>query len=257
MTAEHFFPNRRHGRRHHRATSCSTPNRRKTQGVHWAHRLFQFAPGPATKKLGASMPPWTNERPPATAHRPAHPQRQRNLSPPQRKPPNIFKHSSKESLPRGLAVNRPIGGVRSHEKMTLPSMPDQSRASRLTTPNFRPSFLLTFGVIKPEFYYNYYKLMHDAAVYARNTISGRLETTAAPRRGGGNIRCLDKSNHPNFKYGSTPVTSCFLLGKIPRVSSSHRPSRHRSFGSKVASDTRERVAEFRQGQSGFPAVFAS
>ena len=78
-------------------------------------------------------------------------------------------------------------------------------------------FGLTFGANAQSEYENYYKLMQDAAAYAKDK---GLKVVLKPHGGASGaaeeiVRCIEKVNHPNFKVWFDAGNIIYYTGKDP------------------------------------------
>src|SRR6516225_8987508 len=113
--------------------------------------------------------------------------------------PEYIAGLKKRIAERGLGVN--MGALRTKNDLPLDAQIKDIRKQIENGKEIGVQFLLTFGVDKPQYYENYYKLMQDAAVYSQER---GLKLVLKPHGGASGaseeiIRCMDKVKHPNFK----------------------------------------------------------
>lgn len=116
---------------------------------------------------------------------------------------------------RGLAVN--MSALRFMMDAPLPDLISNVRKQIENAARMELQFLLTFGVDKPEYYENYYRLMADAAVQAEKA---GLKLVLKPHGGGSGaseeiLRCIEKVGHPNFKVWYDAGNIIYYTGKDP------------------------------------------
>ncbi len=79
------------------------------------------------------------------------------------------------------------------------------------------SYMLTFGVDRPEHYENFYRLMADGAAQAEKK---GIKLVMKPHGGGSGaseeiLRCIEKVSHPNFKIWYDAGNIIYYTGKDP------------------------------------------
>ena len=162
----------------------------------------------------------------------------------------------KRIVARGLAVN--MGALRTKNELPLEAQIKDMRKQIDNGKTVGAEFLLTFGVDKPEFYENYYKLMHDAAAYAQER---NLKVVLKPHGGASGAaeeiaRCMDKVQHPNFKIWFDAGNIIFYTGKDPVEQLKPIAQHVTGFCAKDCDKKGGTVwLEFGTGKVGFPAVF--
>jgi sugar phosphate isomerase/epimerase len=120
-------------------------------------------------------------------------------------------------------------------------------------------FGLTFGVDKAEHFENYYKLMQDAAPYAKDK---GLKVVLKPHGGASGAaeeisRCIEKVNHPNFKIWFDAGNIIYYTGKDPVEQLKPIVQHVTGFCAKDCDKKGGTVAlEFGKGAVDFHAVFA-
>jgi sugar phosphate isomerase/epimerase len=158
---------------------------------------------------------------------------------------------------RGLKVN--MGSL--HTKNELP-LEEQIKDMRRQIDNGKTvgvQFLLTFGVDRPKYFENYYKLMRDAAPYAHER---GLKLVLKPHGGASGaseeiLRCMSAVNHPNFKIWFDAGNIIYYTGKDPLEQLKPIADRVTGFCAKDCDRPQGNVwLEFGKGRVDFGAVFA-
>jgi sugar phosphate isomerase/epimerase len=129
--------------------------------------------------------------------------------------PEYIAGLKKRIAERGLGVN--MGALRTKNDLPLDAQIKDMRKQIDNGKEVGVQFLLTFGVDKPEYFENYYKLMQDAAAYSQEH---GLKLVLKPHGGASGaseeiIRCLDKVGHPNFKIWFDAGNIIYYTGKDP------------------------------------------
>ena len=129
--------------------------------------------------------------------------------------PEYISGLKKRIAERGLGVN--MGALRTKNDLALDAQIKDMRKQIDNGKEVGVEFLLTFGVDKPEYYENYYKLMQDAAAYSQER---GLKLVLKPHGGASGaseeiIRCMDKVKHPNFKIWFDAGNIIYYTGKDP------------------------------------------
>ena len=158
---------------------------------------------------------------------------------------------------RGLKVN--MAALRTANELPLE---DQIKSMRKQIDHavfVGAEFGLTFGVDKPEHFENYYKLMQDAAPYAKDK---RLKVVLKPHGGASGAaeeisRCVEKVNHPNFKIWFDAGNIIYYTGKDPVEQLRPIVQHVTGFCAKDCDKQKGSVQlEFGTGKVDFHAVFA-
>ena len=116
----------------------------------------------------------------------------------------------------GLKAN--MGALRSRHDIPARRVDQGSRASRSTMRDaLALTYLLTFGVDKPEEYEHYYKVMSDAAAYAQER---KIKLVMKPHGGSSGasdeiVAAMKAVNHPNFKIWYDAGNIIYYTGKDP------------------------------------------
>jgi len=121
------------------------------------------------------------------------------------------------------------------------------------------TFMLTFGVDRPEHYENYYRLMADAAPQAEKR---GLKLVLKPHGGGSGaseeiLRCIQKVSHPNFKVWYDAGNIIYYTGKDPVTELEPIAPYVTGFCAKDCPGPKgEVMSQFGTGKVDFKAVFA-
>src|SRR5262245_26268318 len=115
----------------------------------------------------------------------------------------------------GLSAN--MGALRSRHDIPLEDSIREVRKQIDNASGLALTYLLTFGVDKPEEYDHYYKVMSDAAAYAQDK---RLKLVMKPHGGSSGasaeIQAVMKAvNHENFKIWYDAGNIIYYTGKDP------------------------------------------
>ncbi len=119
-------------------------------------------------------------------------------------------------------------------------------------------FVLTFGVDQPAHYESYYKVMADAAAFARERA---IKLVIKPHGGGSGaaeeiLRCLRQVNHPNFKVWYDAGNIIYYTGKDPLEQLKPIAEHVTGFCAKDCATTKGDVfIQFGEGKVNFLAVF--
>jgi len=129
--------------------------------------------------------------------------------------PEYLAELKKRIAVRGLKVN--MAALRTKNELPLVEQIKDMRQQIDNGAIVGVEFLLTFGVDQARDYENYYKLMHDAASYAREL---EMKLVLKPHGGASGaseeiVRCLQKVNHPNFKIWFDAGNIIYYTGKDP------------------------------------------
>jgi sugar phosphate isomerase/epimerase len=115
----------------------------------------------------------------------------------------------------GLAAD--MGALRSRHNIPLEDSIREVRKQIDNASGLALTYLLTFGVDRPEEYDHYYKVMSDAAAYASDK---KLKLVMKPHGGNSgasdDIQAVMKAvNHPNFKIWYDAGNIIYYTGKDP------------------------------------------
>ncbi|OLD19188.1 MAG: xylose isomerase [Acidobacteria bacterium 13_1_40CM_3_65_5] len=115
----------------------------------------------------------------------------------------------------GLRAN--MGALRTRHDIPLDESIKETRKQIEHAGTLALTYLLTFGVDKPEEYAHYYKVMSDAAAYAQER---RIKLVMKPHGGSSGasdeIRTVMKAvGHPNFKIWYDAGNIIYYTGKDP------------------------------------------
>jgi sugar phosphate isomerase/epimerase len=116
---------------------------------------------------------------------------------------------------RGLSVN--MTAIRFRPEAALAENIADLRKQIDNAARLELRFMLTFGVDKPEYYENFYRLMADAAAQGEKH---SLQIVLKPHGGSSGaseeiLRCLDKVGHPNFRIWYDAGNIIYYTGKDP------------------------------------------
>ncbi len=115
----------------------------------------------------------------------------------------------------GLKAN--MGALRSRHDIPLNESIKEVRQQIENADGLALTYLLTFGVDKPEEYAHYYKVMSDAAAYAQER---RIKLVMKPHGGGSGasdeiVAAMKAVQHPNFKIWYDAGNIIYYTGKNP------------------------------------------
>ena len=158
----------------------------------------------------------------------------------------------------GLGAN--MGALRSRHNIPLEDSIREVRKQIDNASGLALTYLLTFGVDRPEEYDHYYKVMSDAAAYANDK---QLNLVMKPHGGNSgaadDIQAVMKAvNHPNFKIWYDAGNIIYYTGKDPIEEL--KPIAHHVTGfcakdcAAIKSDV---MIQFGTGKVDFPGVFAT
>ena len=157
----------------------------------------------------------------------------------------------------GLAAN--MGALRSRHNIPLEESIREVRKQIDNAGGLALTYLLTFGVDRPDEYDHYYKVMSDAAAYASDR---KLNLVMKPHGGNSgasdDIQAVMKAvNHPNFKIWYDAGNIIYYTGKDP-VEELKPIAHHVSgFCAKDCGDVKSEVMiQFGAGKVDFAGVFA-
>ena len=170
--------------------------------------------------------------------------------------PEYLDNLKKRISQRGLAVN--MTAIHFQAEAPLPDNIADLRKQIENSARLELTFMLTFGVDKPEHYDNFYRLMADAAEHAQKR---GIHIVLKPHGGGSGaseeiLRCLDKVGHPNFKIWYDAGNIIYYTGKDP-VAELEPIARHvTGFCAKDCPGPKgEVMSQFGSGKVDFTAVF--
>jgi sugar phosphate isomerase/epimerase len=157
----------------------------------------------------------------------------------------------------GLSVN--MGALRSRHNIPLEDSIREVRKQVDNASGLALTYLLTFGVDKPEEYDHYYKVMSDAAAYAQDK---RLKLAMKPHGGSSGasseIQTVMKAvNHENFKIWYDAGNIIYYTGKDPIEELKPIARYVTGFCAKDCGDVKSEVMiQFGAGKVDFAGVFA-
>jgi len=158
----------------------------------------------------------------------------------------------------GLKAN--MGALRSRHNISLADSIKEVRQQIENAEGLALTFLLTFGVDKPEEYEHYYKVMSDAAAFAHER---RIKLVMKPHGGGSGasdeiVAAMKAVKHPNFKIWYDAGNIIYYTGKDP-IEELKPIARHvTGFCAKDCAALKSDVMiQFGTGKVDFPAVFAT
>jgi len=158
----------------------------------------------------------------------------------------------------GLKAN--MGALRSRH--TIP-LEDSMREVRKQIDNARflsLKYVMSFGVDRPDQYDHYYKVMADAAAYAKER---KVQLVMKPHGGGSGaseeiLRCIEKVNHPNFKIWYDAGNIIYYTGKDPVKELEPIAQHVTGFCAKDCAQPKSEVMiQFGTGKVDFKAVFST
>lgn len=120
------------------------------------------------------------------------------------------------------------------------------------------TYILSFGVDKPEEYAHYYKVMHEAAAYANEK---KIKLVMKPHGGGSGssdeiLKAIKEVNHPNFKIWYDAGNIIHYTGKDPVAEIDPIAPHITGFCAKDCAEIKGDVMiQFGAGKVDFPAVF--
>ena len=158
----------------------------------------------------------------------------------------------------GLTAN--MGALRSRHNIPLEDSIREVRKQIDNASGLALTYLLTFGVDRPEEYDHYYKVMSDAAAYASDK---KLKLVMKPHGGNSgasdDIQAVMKAvNHPNFKIWYDAGNIIYYTGKDPVEEL--KPIAHHVTGfcaKDCAAVKSEVMIQFGTGKVDFAGVFAT
>ena len=170
--------------------------------------------------------------------------------------PEYLDSLKKRISQRGLAVN--MTAIRFQPEAPLQDNITDLHKQIENAARLDLSFMLTFGVDKPEHYDNFYRLMANAAPGAEKR---GIQIVLKPHGGGSGaseeiLRCLDKVGHSNFKIWYDAGNIIYYTGKDP-VAELEPIARHvTGFCAKDCPGPKgEVMSQFGSGKVDFTAVF--
>jgi sugar phosphate isomerase/epimerase len=171
--------------------------------------------------------------------------------------PEYLDGLKKRIAQRGLAVN--MTAIRFRPEAPLAENIADLRKQIENAARLELTFMLTFGVDKPEHYENFYRLMADAAA---QTQKRGLRLVLKPHGGGSGaseeiLRCLDKVGHPNFNVWYDAGNIIYYTGKDPLAELEPIARHITGFCVKDCPGPKgEVMSQFGTGKVDFKAVFA-
>jgi sugar phosphate isomerase/epimerase len=158
----------------------------------------------------------------------------------------------------GLSAN--MGALRSRHNIPLEDSIREVRKQIDNASGLALTYLLTFGVDKPDEYDHYYKVMSDAAAYAQDK---RLKLVMKPHGGSSGasseIQTVMKAvNHENFKIWYDAGNIIYYTGKDPIEELKPIARYVTGFCAKDCGDVKSEVMiQFGAGKVDFAGVFAA
>ena len=158
----------------------------------------------------------------------------------------------------GLTAN--MGALRSHHNIPLSDSIKEVRRQVENADALKLTYLLTFGVDKPEEYEHYYKVMSDAAAYAQER---RIKLVMKPHGGSSGasddiVTVMKAVRHPNFKIWYDAGNIIYYTGKNPVEELKPIAQHVTGFCAKDCASLKSDVMiQFGAGKVNFPAVFAT
>jgi sugar phosphate isomerase/epimerase len=171
--------------------------------------------------------------------------------------PEYLEGLKKRIAQRGLSVN--MTAIRFRPEAALEDNIADLRKQIENAVRLELKFMLTFGVDRPAYYENFYRLMADAAAQAaRHGIQIAMKPHGGSSGASAEIlRCLEKVGHPNFKIWYDAGNIIYYTGKDP-VTELDPIARYVSgFCAKdCPKPNGEVMSQFGTGKVDFKAVFA-
>jgi sugar phosphate isomerase/epimerase len=158
----------------------------------------------------------------------------------------------------GLHAN--MGALRTRHAIPLDDSIKEARAQIDNAHMLALTYLLTFGVDKPEEYEHYYKVMSDAAAYAQER---KIKLVMKPHGGSsgasGEIMAAMKAvQHPNFKIWYDAGNIIYYTGKDPVEELKPIAQHVTGFCAKDCAAVKSEVMiQFGTGKVDFAAVFGT
>jgi sugar phosphate isomerase/epimerase len=117
----------------------------------------------------------------------------------------------------GSGLNANMGALRSRHNIPVNDSIKEVRQQIENADALALTYLLTFGVDKPEEYEHYYKVMSDAAAYAQER---RIKLVMKPHGGGSGasdeiMAAMKAVRHPNFTIWYDAGNIIYYTGKNP------------------------------------------
>jgi sugar phosphate isomerase/epimerase len=171
--------------------------------------------------------------------------------------PEYLEKLKKKLQANGLKAN--MGALRSRHNIPLEeSMRDVHK--QIDNAHFLSlEYVLSFGVDRPDQYEHYFKVMADAAAYAKER---KIKLVMKPHGGGSGAseeiqRCIEKVNHPNFKIWYDAGNIIYYTGKDPVKELEPIVKYVTGFCAKDCGQPKgEVMIQFGTGKVDFKAVFA-
>ena len=171
--------------------------------------------------------------------------------------PEYLDGLKKRIAQRGLSVN--MTAIRFRPEAALEANIADLHQQIENAARLELKFMLTFGVDKPEYYENFYRLMADAAAQGEKR---GLHIVLKPHGGGSGaseeiLRCLEKVGHANFKIWYDAGNIIYYTSKDPLAELDPIARHVTGFCAKDCPAAKgEVMSQFGTGKVDFKAVFA-
>jgi sugar phosphate isomerase/epimerase len=158
----------------------------------------------------------------------------------------------------GLKAN--MGALRSRHNIPLEESIREVRKQIDNARFLSLEYVLSFGVDRPDQYEHFFKVMSDAAAYAKER---KVKLVLKPHGGGSGaaeeiLRCIEKVNHPNFNIWYDAGNIIYYTGKDPVKELEPIAKYVTGFCAKDCAQPKSEVMiQFGTGKVDFKAVFAA
>jgi sugar phosphate isomerase/epimerase len=158
----------------------------------------------------------------------------------------------------GLKAN--MGALRSRHNISIEESIREVHKQIDNARSLALESVLSFGVDRPDQYEHYFKVMADAAAYAKER---KIKLVMKPHGGGSGaseeiLRCLEKVNHPNFRIWYDAGNIIYYTGKDPVKELEPIAKYVTGFCAKdCAAPRTEVMIQFGTGKVDFKAVFST
>jgi sugar phosphate isomerase/epimerase len=170
--------------------------------------------------------------------------------------PEYLDGLKKKLAASGVAAN--MGALRSRHNIPIEESVKELHKQIDNAKLLSLTYVLSFGVDKPEEYAHYYKAMHEAAVYADEK---KIKLVMKPHGGGSGssdeiLKAIKEVNHPNFKIWYDAGNIIHYTGKDPVAEIEPIAPHITGFCAKDCAEIKGDVMiQFGAGKVDFPAVF--
>jgi sugar phosphate isomerase/epimerase len=170
--------------------------------------------------------------------------------------PEYLDGLKKKLAASGVAAN--MGALRSRHNIPIEESVKELHKQIDNAKLLSLTYVLSFGVDKPEEYAHYYKAMHEAAVYANEK---KIKLVMKPHGGGSGssdeiLKAIKEVNHPNFKIWYDAGNIIHYTGKDPVAEIEPIAPHITGFCAKDCAEIKGDVMiQFGAGKVDFPAVF--